>query len=167
MSLRWNFILVAAGLLPAATAVGGDCKAPPRCWPPAFAPAPQPQPQPGPQPQPQPPPQPQPEPAVPADMFAQAPPAGTGGGATFNPQIIGDLGVGGFVRPAGGTRPGSTTPIVARGTFKIGENESPRPENRIWINYNYFNNIGNFNGTDLHRETIGFEKRSEEHTSEL
>jgi hypothetical protein len=32
-------------------------------------------------------------------------------------------------------------PVVARGDFKIGENESPRPQDRVFINYNYFQGV--------------------------
>jgi hypothetical protein len=48
---------------------------------------------------------------------------------------------------------------VYRGGFKIAENESPRPLDRVYFNYNYFNAV-DFGGvrTDIHRETFGFEK---------
>ena len=41
-----------------------------------------------------------------------------------------------------------------RGGIKIGENESPRPTDRVFFNYNFFSD-GTYH---LHRETIGFEK---------
>jgi hypothetical protein len=52
---------------------------------------------------------------------------------------------------------------VNRGSFKITENESPRPLDRVFINYNYYNRLGSAGGDvtirpDLHRETAGFEK---------
>jgi hypothetical protein len=52
--------------------------------------------------------------------------------------------------------------IVNASSFKIGENESVLPQNRVYFNYNYFNNVGAaFNapgtGFDVHRETFGFE----------
>jgi hypothetical protein len=53
---------------------------------------------------------------------------------------------------------------VARGAFKISENESPRPIDRVYFTYNYYNNVnGGLNApgvaqTDVHREVIGFEK---------
>jgi len=61
------------------------------------------------------------------------------------PQMIGDQGFG-----------------LALSPFKIAENESPRPTDRVFLTYNYFSNIGgaqnnNFN-IDVHREVIGFEK---------
>src|SRR5205085_8946479 len=53
-------------------------------------------------------------------------------------------------------------PATGRGAFKIQENESPRPIDRVFFNYNYFTDIGrgiaNFPTYDLHREVIGFEK---------
>ncbi len=53
-------------------------------------------------------------------------------------------------------------PAAGRGPFKIDENESPRPMDRVFINYNYFNGVGrsifNVPAFDVHQETIGFEK---------
>ncbi len=51
-------------------------------------------------------------------------------------------------------------PQVGRGAFKIADNESPRPLDRVFINYNYFDNvfIPGAPGFNLNRETIGFEK---------
>jgi hypothetical protein len=53
-------------------------------------------------------------------------------------------------------------PQAARGAYKIAENESPRPTDRFFLTYNYFNGVGTgipgvptFN---LHREVAGFEK---------
>ena len=47
-------------------------------------------------------------------------------------------------------------------TFKIAENESPAPESRAYINYNYYNNVTHgepgLSGSDLHRETLGLEQ---------
>jgi hypothetical protein len=55
--------------------------------------------------------------------------------------------------------------VATRGSFKIGENESPRPEDRVFINYNYYNeapngvdSFGNVAHGSVHRETFGFEK---------
>jgi hypothetical protein len=54
--------------------------------------------------------------------------------------------------------------LVARGAFKITEDESPRPQDRIYTTYNYFNNVnGSLNPpglaqTDIHREVLGLEK---------
>jgi len=55
------------------------------------------------------------------------------------------------------------TPLVPlkRGAFKIAENESPRPQDRLYLNYNFYNNVKRdlTTGTeDVHRETIGVEK---------
>jgi hypothetical protein len=46
---------------------------------------------------------------------------------------------------------------VARSAFKITDDESPRPQDRVFLRYNYFNDVGEV-GTDIHREVIGFEK---------
>jgi len=53
---------------------------------------------------------------------------------------------------------------VARGSFKIGENESPRPTDRIYATYNFFYDVNNSlrvpgtEVTNVHRQTLGFEK---------
>lgn len=51
-------------------------------------------------------------------------------------------------------------PIAGRGAFKISENESPRPQDRVFLGYNYFANVSTpgINQFDIHRETFGFEK---------
>ncbi len=66
----------------------------------------------------------------------------------FAPQMIGDQGFGLTLNP-----------------FKIAENESPRPQDRVFFTYNYFNDVrlGPEPTTsdihiDVHREVIGFEK---------
>ena len=43
-----------------------------------------------------------------------------------------------------------------RGAYKIAEGESPRPADRAYLSYNYFNNVERV--SDLHRETVGVEK---------
>jgi hypothetical protein len=61
--------------------------------------------------------------------------------------------------------PGTVTapilvPQVGRGDVKIEENESPMPVDRVYVTYNYFDNVTRSAGvprTDLHRETSGFE----------
>src|SRR5207247_1841297 len=48
-----------------------------------------------------------------------------------------------------------------RGAFKIVENESPLPQNRLFVNYNYYSTIKNDLTTSTqndHREVIGLEK---------
>lgn len=52
------------------------------------------------------------------------------------------------------------TPIASGGAFRIAENESPRPVDRLFATYNYFNNVNTFGGRDFdaHREVFGFEK---------
>jgi hypothetical protein len=107
--------------------------------------------------------------------------AGIGAGAELDAPVFGDLIgiIGGRVvfLPAGVTPPahvriatisGNRTAVIAplpfRSAFKITENESPRPTDRVFFNYNYYNNVDRiFQGipgtnANLHRETIGFEK---------
>jgi hypothetical protein len=45
---------------------------------------------------------------------------------------------------------------VARGAFKITENESPRPQDRVSGAYNFYNNVNSV--IDVHRETVAVEK---------
>ena len=59
----------------------------------------------------------------------------------------------------------SGLPILSRGPYKIADNESPEPQDRVFLNYNYFKIRGNYpdiapfvEGIDLHRLTVGFEK---------
>jgi hypothetical protein len=82
--------------------------------------------------------------------------------------MIGDLGLGGFRVYSGSgvtstavvSRAPAQIPLFARGAFKIAENESPRPVDRVFLTWNYFNDIStgvppNFN---MNREVAGFEK---------
>ena len=122
-------------------------------------------------------------PVVDSQAFAQAPAAGGEAGATFNPAMFGDLGVRGFARiistifippvtqtikgPLGSIVvvliPGRTiittteVPILGPGSYKIADNESPRPTDRVFLTYNYFDRVEGFN-LGLSREVIGFEK---------
>jgi hypothetical protein len=112
-------------------------------------------------------------------LAGAAPAAGSGAVASAAPNMIGDFGVGAAGQLRGVSR-SARVPLVARGGFKVAENESPRPQDRIFFNYNFFNNVtvyetgfdpltGNSRprGQDLergpvnfnlHRETFGFEK---------
>jgi hypothetical protein len=48
---------------------------------------------------------------------------------------------------------------IGPGPFKVGENESPLPEDRFFVTYNYYNNVGTADVSrfDVHREVAGFE----------
>ena len=110
------------------------------------------------------------------DAFAQSPPAGGESAQTALPSMIGDLGISGSVlnfvtststitSPNGVTRTVTTrrpvyVPIASRGSFKISENESPRPQDRFFIGYNYFADVSTpgVSQFQVHRETFGFEK---------
>jgi hypothetical protein len=107
--------------------------------------------------------------------------AGSGGLASAAPGMIGDLGTLGAIAlpgatptaraplpkapapppPAPARNPsGALAALAAHGAFKISENESPRPQDRVFLTYNYFNSVNNFGAPsfDLHREVIGFER---------
>jgi hypothetical protein len=114
------------------------------------------------------------------DAFGQAPPAGAEAARTGLPNMIGDLGIYGtsmnFITTTqtistrnsfGQTVTRTVTnrqvvhvPITTRGSFKISEDESPRPQDRIYIDYNYFADVSTpgVNQFQVHRETFGFEK---------
>jgi hypothetical protein len=53
---------------------------------------------------------------------------------------------------------------AVRGAFRIGENESPRPTDRIYVAYNYFHDVNQGirvagqERLDIHRQTLGVEK---------
>jgi hypothetical protein len=52
-------------------------------------------------------------------------------------------------------------PQLSYASFKIAENESPRPTDRVFVTYNYYDGLPTSPFTpqfDVHRETIGFEK---------
>jgi hypothetical protein len=96
------------------------------------------------------------------DAFAQAPPSGGAETGGFNPNMFGDqLGHGQV--SSSSNRIGALATVV-RGAYKITENESPAPQDRVFFTYNYYNNVNgsqNPPGTpqsDVHREMIGVEK---------
>ena len=87
--------------------------------------------------------------------------SGSGSLASAAPQMIGDLvGYGRAItsRNASGN-PTRTTALANRGAFKISENESPRPTDRVFATFNYFNGVkGSPNQYDIYRGVVGFEK---------
>jgi hypothetical protein len=76
-----------------------------------------------------------------------------------SPQPLGQLPVNNAFAALAGTGR-----IVLRGSFKIAENDSPRPQDRVFGTYNYFYDVNGsllppgFPITTAHREEIGFEK---------
>jgi hypothetical protein len=74
------------------------------------------------------------------------------------PQMIGDL-IGGGLGAVSRSSSGSRLPIVNRSGVKIADNESPRPLDRVFATYNYFNSVGIGGAfTGVHRGLAGFEK---------
>lgn len=52
----------------------------------------------------------------------------------------------------------ASTHLAARvNSYKIAEDESPSPQSRVFVNYNYYNNVNGL-GADVHREMPGFEQ---------
>jgi hypothetical protein len=113
--------------------------------------------------------------------FASAPEGGTQAPSSFNPGMFGDfIGVaqgrvvrqtttvtnGQVFRSPGTNISGNlasvAAPVPYRAAFKIAENESPRPVDRVYLNYNYYDNatrlVDGLDRTNLNRETLGFEK---------
>jgi hypothetical protein len=116
-------------------------------------------------------------------LASAAPAGGSGAVQSAAPNMIGDFGIGAAAALRGITAT-ARVPLVTRGAIKVSENESPRPQDRIFFNYNYFNNVTVFGTTfdpllarrqvpgqtfgptgtrsfqafDLHRETFGFER---------
>jgi hypothetical protein len=104
--------------------------------------------------------------------FSQSAEAGTETASSFAPNMFGDLSTYSIVTRNVQIRTLSTAtpvarikiPTVARSGIKISDNENPRPQDRVFLTYNYFNSInhdinpGIVPRSDLHRETIGFEK---------
>jgi hypothetical protein len=152
-----------------------DCQTPPPCgpyhWPQQPAPGMPAQPgQPG-QPAPgQMTPSPTGEPYLPSPSFTQAPTQGTAAPESFNANIIGDFPAY-FFTPrspqtgsysSGGSH-SSRIPIVGRVNFKVAENESPRPQTRVFLTYNYFKDITrkfdafDAKGNDFHSTMLGLE----------
>lgn len=104
------------------------------------------------------------------DLFAGATEAGTQPGAMFNANMFGDLiGISGQRLVQG--RQGST-PVALRGVtipgryngFKITDNESPRPIDRVYFSYNNFSNVNRTllgpgaPSISMNQELLGFEK---------
>jgi hypothetical protein len=113
-----------------------------------------------------------PDAAPQTDAFAQTPPAGTPGGGGFNPAMFGDLAGATMQKTITTIQPATPTakvvktnvfvPLLCRGSFKVAENESPKPCDRIFVNYNFFSDVNlgepSIGNASLHRETFGFEK---------
>ncbi len=123
------------------------------------------------------------------DAFAQAPPTGGEAAQSALPNMVGDLGFYGLaprlvqstssVSPVNGLGSGSFTssfssfssssssssslsnrvPVTNFGSFKISDNGTVVPEDRVFLTYNYYNVDGlHTTGFAIHREDIGFEK---------
>jgi hypothetical protein len=92
------------------------------------------------------------------EAFAQAPSGGTPSGGSFNPAMFGDQPGPSFQHSSSANA--GVAPVVARGSFKVAENESPRPVDRVFFSYNFYDdlNLGGAGTATLHRETVGFEK---------
>lgn len=74
------------------------------------------------------------------------------------PNIIGGLQAGSSLAFVNGGQ--ARIPLFSRSAYTIGDNESPRPQDRLFFNYNYFQNATGDGHTrlDINRETFGAEK---------
>jgi hypothetical protein len=79
-----------------------------------------------------------------------------GGGGFGGGQFGGGGGFGGGQFGGQGGCGGIGGIPVFRGAFKIAENESPQPLDRLYVNYNFYSNVSS--AADVHRETLGVEK---------
>lgn len=150
----------------------------PESCPSAPAPAPSPEPVAKP-PEPAQPPQPPAQPPAQEPQLTPEQFAATGMGESFAaaaPNVIGDGGVSVFcssVTSVVGSGTATSTSTITKcfsipeaspsaqlaaraGSYKISENESPRPQNRVFFDYNYFANVNGL-GPSIHREMPGFE----------
>jgi hypothetical protein len=100
------------------------------------------------------------------NFFAPTETAGAPTGATANPPMFGDI-IGGsyarVIRSGTGTAHGiASIPNLSRGAFKIADNESPRPLDRVFLTYSYYDGVrdlaGNTSTFNVNREVFGFEK---------
>lgn len=101
------------------------------------------------------------------DIFAGATEAGTQPRAMFNPNMFGDLiGIASSRNVLLGQGPTFTTvrglPVTGRyNGFKITDNDNPRPVDRIFFNYNGYQDAGRMAGIpgmQSHQQLIGFER---------
>ncbi len=112
---------------------------------------------------------------APAVMDAPAPVADTAvGGDTYT--FLGDLLGPSQIRKFSVLTSNTSSPVQRRKviipsasySFKVAENESPRPQNRFFFTFNYFNNVndavnsrltgGSVGQINVYREVIGFER---------
>jgi hypothetical protein len=107
-----------------------------------------------------------------SDAFAQGPSAGTEAAASANPQMLGDS-IAYVNANSSIVSPGQAHPVtgLAGSAFKIADNESPRPQDRVFVNADFFTSVlksirsseaqaGGATATPLRlsREVFGFEK---------
>ena len=97
--------------------------------------------------------------AAPGDLFAQAGAGAASGPQSAAPFMIGDI-LGGFAVFTPVEEPAVTVPLPgsAVGRFKMAENTSPMPTDRIYADYDYFHNVPLNNGADINSFSPGFEK---------
>jgi hypothetical protein len=113
------------------------------------------------------------------EAFAQGSEAGTQAAGGVAPAMFGDL-IGVFgqrvvVVPQGvslpsqfrrinGNKAAVVAPLPLHASYKIMEGESPRPENRAYVTYTFYDNVdrlfptGPAGTSNLHRETLGLEQ---------
>jgi hypothetical protein len=101
-----------------------------------------------------------PVPTVSDTAIAGAGEAGAGSAAGSTPSGIGDLFGGAYVVGSGTANTGRLVPTTGRGPFKITENGAPTPMDRVYMYYNYFNDLNLEGGKPgrVSRGVIGFEK---------
>ncbi|MBY0526356.1 MAG: hypothetical protein K2R98_23385 [Gemmataceae bacterium] len=101
---------------------------------------------------------------VTSDAFSQVAPSGTELPGGYNPGMLGDSLIYNVNARLSSGSSSLYVPYPWFGAFKITDNESPRPQDRVYLNYNSFARVANeINGPGapnfhVNRETFGIEK---------
>jgi hypothetical protein len=98
--------------------------------------------------------------AAPSNLFAQSEAGATSGPESIAPNMVGDY-LGGFftMQPFGGETQSLVLPGGAVPRFKMAENTSPIPTDRVFFDYDYYSNVPlNTKSMSLNGFTPGFEK---------
>jgi hypothetical protein len=98
--------------------------------------------------------------AAPSNLFAQAGAGAVSGPESIAPNMVGDY-LGGFftLQTFGGPAQSVVLPGGAVPRFKMAENTSPMPTDRVFFDYDYYSNVPlNTKSMSLNGYTPGFEK---------
>jgi len=101
-------------------------------------------------------------------IFGEQARAGGSTGSQFNPAMFGDILAlkflrGTTIRGAGSSTFSATQIITSTAAIKVSDNESPRPQDRVYFSFHYFDGVRLLDTTNpvnfsVTRQTLGFEK---------